>query len=57
MKIQSDVEVMQERLYKNCYHGHLGDDWWKKLAEFVLSEVHAAYSEGFYRGEEEARNV
>jgi hypothetical protein len=52
-KIENEVDVMQAKLYKNCYMGHLGDEWWQKLAEFVLAEVKAAYSEGFDAGRQE----
>jgi hypothetical protein len=37
--MSDEVKTMQERLYKECYMGHLPDWWWRKLAEFVVAEV------------------
>lgn len=32
---EESIAALQKRLYKECYVGHLGDEWWHALAEWV----------------------
>jgi hypothetical protein len=55
-KRDCEIDAMANRLYKECYIGHIPWSHWRKLAEFVLNygerEQEAGWKEGHHDGVE-----
>lgn len=43
---EKEIKQMKAKLYQECYHGHLPDSFWRKLAIFVLEEANSSFSAG-----------
>jgi hypothetical protein len=47
---EAQVQVLQTRLYKECYRGHIPDEQWREFALFCFHYGKQAHQEGFSAG-------